>query len=64
MWINMKTINVYYIGDQQIKKCFEKRFFINSLKSNMFPKKFSDKTDEDLLQAVNLREKLTDLNNT
>ena len=30
----------------------------------MFPEKFSDKTDEDLLQAVNLREKLTDLNNT
>ena len=32
-----------------IEKCFEKRFFINSLKSNIFPKKFSDKTDNDLI---------------
>ena len=49
MWINMKTINVYYIGDQKINKCFDKRFFINSLKSNIFPEKYSDKTDDDLI---------------
>ena len=45
----MKTINVYYIGDQKINKCFDKRFFINSLKSNIFPEKYSDKTDDDLI---------------
>ena len=56
MWIKTKTVKVYYIGNQNIEKCFEKKFFINTIKSNMFPEKFSDKSDADLIEEVGLKD--------
>lgn len=52
----MKIPDIYYTQITQLNKCFEKKFVLQALRVKLFPEKFSDKTDVDILRKAGFQE--------
>ena len=56
MWAKIRGPDVYYNGGLKIDACFNKSFVLQAMKTHLFPKKFTDKTNEDILRKAEIEE--------